>query len=164
MEFLVAFIVLSIIATTLFRIAADSLRYLSTTRNDLYVTEAFDQIVEQCMIQGYSGLVPHAGKQYSLYLSNATQLGPIEFRERPLMLNTIDKTWQEQTISSVKLLDAKAQGDLIFTVDVSTPTVSALDEAITVTIGADWTDSYGKHQKSQSITLYDDKLDDDDNA
>jgi len=161
-EFLVAFIVLTIIATTLFRISADSLRYLSTTRNDLYVTEAFDQVTEQCLLHGYRGLVAHAGKQYILYLTDSAQLGPAEFRERPLMLNITEKIWQAQSVSTVKLKDANTQADLRFTVDISQPISSALDDSITVIISAAWTDSYGTHKRSQSLILYDDKLDDDD--
>jgi hypothetical protein len=155
-EFLVAFLLISIIAMTLTQISSDSLRYLSTSKNDLYASEVIDELFEQTYVLGYAAMSKYAGQTLELKLNKATSAdaGP-PFRAHPLLLDLAKYSWKPETISSANLSNTVINESGTTNV-VSYSVGQVLNDSILITISFAWQDSYGSHKRTQQLTLFKD--------
>jgi len=150
MEALVAIVLSSVIALILFQAAADGLRVSTTTRNDILAEEVIDELIEQTLAYGFSGLKDYPGP-HDLKL-NRMEMGdngpPV--RRRPLLLDHALKTWKNpKSASQANLLDCEILYEVLLG-----PAGNTIDVTITIV----WRDSASgsqMHRKSRTVSLVD---------
>ncbi len=149
-EFLVAVLMSSFIAVVLFQGASQSLNFATVSKNDALAEEMLDELAEQTIAYGYSGLSDYADETWSLQLNKITvaDVGPL-LRTRPMLLDMASKKWSDQTQSSSKLSDGTVTYQLTSIPDKN---------AISVNMLVSWKDNSATHLKSRSMLVYDDGL------